>query len=73
MPLDRLLENQAFGPEQVSAMTFAFEAICRERKLRPGKDERLREQVARHVIAVASRGESDPERLRKAVASTIRL
>jgi len=46
MPL-RLLQNCAFEPRQIEAMAYAFESACQERKLRPVKDDNLRELVAK--------------------------
>jgi hypothetical protein len=73
MPLYRLLQNCAFEPRQIEAMAYAFESVCQERKLRPVKDDNLRELVAQKVIDFAQRGVNDPQRLREVVASAIKL
>ena len=71
MPLHRLLENSAFEPEHVEAMSTAFEDICRELGLAQ-RDNPLRELVARQVIEFARRGERDPTKLRSQVMAAIR-
>ncbi len=71
MPLHRLLENSAFEPEHVEAMSTAFEDICRELGLAQ-RDDPLRELVARQVIEFARRSERDPTKLRSQVMAAIR-
>jgi hypothetical protein len=61
------------GTRQIEATAYAFESICQERKLRPVKDDNLRELVAQKVIDFAQRGVNDPQRLREVVASAIKL
>jgi hypothetical protein len=68
MPIDRCLENGAFGPEATQAMGEAFEAVCRELD-DAGNAEGVRKLVAEQIIGAASRGELDPARLRAAVLS----
>jgi hypothetical protein len=70
MPIDRCLENGAFGPEATQAMGEAFEAVCRELD-DAGNAEGVRKLVAEQIIGAASRGELDPARLRAAVLSWI--
>ena len=71
MPLHRLLENSAFEPEHVEAMSTAFEDICRELGLAQ-RDDPLREFVARQVIEFARRGEREPTKLKSQVMAAIR-
>lgn len=71
MPLHRLLENSAFEPEHVEAMSTAFEEICRELGLAQ-RDDPLRELVARQVIEFARRGEREPTKLKSQVMAAIR-
>jgi hypothetical protein len=64
MPIYRLLKNSAFEPQHVTAMTTAFEEICRELELAEREDP-LRDIVARAIVACAQKGELDPIRLRE--------
>ena len=70
MPLYRLLQNQAFEPEQIDAMAQAFEAICLKLNLAK-RDDPLRDVVANKVIEWAKRGEKNPKRLYQLVLADI--
>ncbi len=62
MPLGRLLQNSAFGPETIEAMSAAFDDACRTLGLAQVADP-LREIVARKIIECAQTGERDQARL----------
>jgi hypothetical protein len=62
MPIYRLLETQAFEPEDISAMTSAFERALRTLGLIDRADP-LTTIVAKRIIDLAQRGENDPIRL----------
>jgi hypothetical protein len=70
MPLHRLLENCAFEPDHIVAMSAAFDDLCRELDLGQ-RDNPLRELVARQVIDFARRGERDPTKLKSLVLAAI--
>jgi hypothetical protein len=70
MPIDRLLRQRAFQPEQVSAMKAAFEDVCRELGLAQ-RDDALRELVAKAVIECGERGNFDPDELRRCASIAI--
>ena len=70
MPLYRLLQNEAFEPEHVEAMSQAFEAVCLKLKL-ASRDDPLRDAVARNVMEWAQRGERKVERLYQLVLADI--
>ena len=60
------LRNQpVFKPEVTHAMSVAFEEVCRALKL--NGDAQAREAMAVRIIALARRGEHDPEGLREQV------
>lgn len=59
-------EQNAFDPEATSAMSTAFEEVCRALKLLE-TDTHGREAVASQIIELARRGEKNPERLRDRV------
>jgi hypothetical protein len=71
MPLYRLLEKHAFDPSLIEAMAYAFEAICHNRQLLPGRHDLDREVVAQKIIECAQRGECDPIKLRQAVEAIL--
>jgi hypothetical protein len=59
------LQEDAFGPDALRAMSTAVEGVCR--KLKVDHDQGAREVVAVRIIDLARRGECDPERLRDRV------
>jgi hypothetical protein len=61
------LKNQGvFEPEITSAMSVAFDQVCKALQLGSGAT-REREAVAVRIIELARRGERDPKRLRDQV------
>jgi hypothetical protein len=70
MPIYRLLQNSAFGPEAISVMAAAFEGALTELKLTDRADP-LTEIVAKKIIEVAQQGERDPVRMRQSVLSAL--
>ena len=59
------LQDDAFDPEAVRAMSTALEDVCQ--KLQVNGDRRAREAMAIRIIELARRGERDPDRLSKRV------
>jgi hypothetical protein len=59
------LQEDAFGPDALRAMSTAVVEVCR--KLKVDHDQGAREVVAVRIIELARRGECDPERLRDRV------
>ena len=58
VPLYRLLQDCAFEPAAIDAMSGAFEDVCRKLGLAELSDP-LRDMVAKKVIEFAQRGERD--------------
>jgi len=56
------LQDDAFGPEALRAMSTALEEVCR--MLKVDRDQDAREVMAVRIIELARRGECDPKRLR---------
>jgi hypothetical protein len=59
------LQDNAFDPDAVRAMSTALEEVCRT--LEVNGDQRAREAMAVRIIELARHGERDPERLRDRV------
>jgi len=59
------LQDDAFGPEALRAMSTALEEVCR--MLKVDRDRGAREVMAVRIIELARRGECDPKRLRRRV------
>jgi hypothetical protein len=60
------LAKQSFDPEQLRAMSVAFEEACRTLGLTDTPDP-LTDIIANKIIETAKAGESDPVRLYEAV------
>ena len=63
MPIIRFLEYEAFGPEDISVITTAFEGALSALQL-VNRADPLTELVAKRIIECAQTGERDPIRLR---------
>ena len=60
------LSGGAFEPEDIEAMSLAFEAACKALKIQPGAT-REREAIAVRIIELCRRGERSPTRLTERV------
>jgi hypothetical protein len=63
VPIIRLLQDGAFGPEDIKVMSMAFEKALSALGLIDRADP-LTELVAKKIIEVAKTGERNPTRLR---------
>jgi hypothetical protein len=69
MAIYRLLQNSAFGPEEIARMTTAYEDALRVLGLTDRADP-MTEILAKKIIEIAQTGERDPARIcANAVAS----
>ena len=64
MPIVRLLQYEAFSPEDISVITEAFESAVSVLRLTDRADSLTTERVAKKIIECAQTGERDPIRLR---------
>jgi len=73
MPIRPLLEDErsAFGPDEINAITSAFEQTLRELRLVDRRDPAVA-IVARRIIEFAKGGERDPARLRESVLQSFK-
>jgi len=71
MPIHRLLKNHAFGPDEITILTSAFDDALRRLRLADRADPAT-EVVAKKIIELAKEGERDPERLRKRAIEALR-
>jgi hypothetical protein len=70
MPIHRLLENHAFGPDEIMVLTSAFDDALRKLRLADRADPAT-EIVAKKIIELAQRGERDPRRLSERAIRTL--
>ncbi len=64
MAIYRLLQQSAFGPEEIDRLATAFEDSLRALKLDDRSDP-FTETVAKKLIEIAQTGERDPRQLRR--------
>lgn len=62
MVIHRLLENSAFGPEDIETIVVAYEKALSALALKNGDDPATR-IVAKKIIKVAQTAERDPEQI----------
>jgi hypothetical protein len=71
MPIVRLLEREAFSPEDIKVIAVAFEDTLAALQLIDRLDP-LTEMVAKKIIECAQTGERDPIRLRDCALRLLR-
>jgi hypothetical protein len=71
MPIIRLLEREAFDPEDITVLVAAFEDALSTLGL-VNRADPLTELVAKKIIECAQTGERDPIRLRDYVLKSLR-
>jgi hypothetical protein len=62
VPINRLLDNTVFGPEDIRLISDAFDQVLRALSLIDRNDP-VTEIVAKKIIDIARAGERDPGRL----------
>jgi hypothetical protein len=70
MPIRALLQDHSFAPDEVEALTAAFEDTLRRLRLAQREDP-VTLTVARLILELAKRGERDPVRLREGVLAAL--
>ena len=72
MPIRALLEADkgAFGPEDIVALTTAFDSVLQTLKL-TNREDPMVTMVAKFTIEIAKQGERDPKRLSKRVLELV--
>jgi hypothetical protein len=64
MPITRLLQDTAFGPDEIAVLVAAYEDALRALSL-VNRSDLATEMVAKRIIERAKQGERDPVRLRE--------
>ena len=70
MPITRILQDTAFGPDEITVLVAAFEDALRALSL-VNRADLATEIVATKIIELANQGESDPVRLRERVVAAV--
>jgi hypothetical protein len=71
MAIYRLIANGTLGPEEIKAMTAAYEAAVLDLRL-VDRDDPLTEIVARAILSITSKGERDPTTIKDRSLNAIR-
>jgi hypothetical protein len=66
MSIRLFLHGAAFDPDDIQAMSMAFDDVCKALSL-PNADKHSREVIAARIVELARRGERNPDRLRDRV------
>ena len=66
MPIRAHLSGGTFDPDDIEAMSLAFEEVCRALKIQPGAT-REKEAIAVRIIELCRRGERSAARLTESV------
>ena len=72
MPIRPFLKGAVFGPDVISAMSTAFEDVCKTLEASDHSDV-TKEMIAAKIIQMTQGGETDPIVLRKMVLSELGL
>lgn len=70
MPLQRLLIENAFGPEETALLSTAYEGALRSLGLKDRTDPAT-EMVAQKIIQLAREGIRDPDRLQQMAVQSL--
>ena len=70
MPITRLLQDTAFGPDEIAVLVAAYEDALRALSL-VNRTDLAPEMVAKKIIELAKQGERDPVRLRERVIEAV--
>ena len=64
MAIYRLIANGAFGPDEIKAMTEAYERALADLRLND-RDDPITELIVKAIINVTATGERDPVRIKE--------
>ncbi len=64
MAIYRMIASGSFNPEQIEALTCAYEGALSDLKM-VDRNDPLTELIAKSIIAVATRGERDPNTIKQ--------
>jgi hypothetical protein len=72
MPIHRLLENCAMGPDEIRVLVTAYDRTLRELCLKDSNDP-LAETIAKKVFEIGQRGVKDPTQICKLAIKELRV
>ena len=70
MAIHRLIANDSFGPDEIEAMTAAYNGALIE-LCQPNNDDPITELVAKSIVNVTATGERNPELIKERALSAL--
>ena len=72
MAIYRLIASGSYGPDDIKAMTAAYESALVEIGM-VDRDDPLTEMLAKSILTVTATGERDPEKLKERALHALRI
>lgn len=70
MAIYRLIANGSFGPDEINAMTAAYEAALVDLRL-ADRDDPITKIIATAIVSITSKGERDPATIKNRALNAI--
>jgi hypothetical protein len=72
MPIYRLITSGSYGPDEIKAMTAAYETTLVEIGS-VDRDDPLTELIANSILTITATGERDPEKIKERALHALRI
>ena len=72
MAIYKLITSGSYGPDEIKAMTAAYESALIEIGV-ADRDDPLTEMLAKSILTVTATGERDPEKLKERALHALRI
>ena len=72
MAIYKLITSGSYGPDEIKAMTAAYESALVEIGV-ADRDDPLTEMLAKSILTVTATGERDPEKLKERALHALRI
>ena len=72
MAIYKLITSGSYGPDEIKAMTAAYESALVEIGV-AARDDPLTEMLAKSILTVTATGERDPEKLKERALHALRI
>ena len=72
MAIYKLIASSSYGPDDINAMTAAYESALVEIGM-VDRDDALTEMLAKSILTVTATGERDPKKIKERALHTLRI
>ena len=72
MAIYKLIASSSYGPDDINAMTAAYESALVEIGM-VDRDDPLTEMLAKSILTVTATGECDPEKIKERALHALRI